>query len=393
MTKTEQDFISLIQKNVILIGFAAIAVLAFLMRLPLFPHETGDWQNYLSIWIGQLKAYKGISGIGQNIGEYYVPYMLFLNIIARTPFNDLSEIKMLSVVFDFVMAFAAAILVCGGRKQMLSGKGLAVFTVMLLSPVVFLDSAYWGQCDSIYTAALVLCLHFLFKERYRMTWIFFGIALAMKLQAVFFLPVLLIYYFAAKRMSIVNVLYAVVIFIGTALPAVIAGRGIGNTLTIYARQAGLYHYLTMSCPNIYSIMAGDYDLFSKLGILMTLCILGFGACLFIKRRYTSPYAYMTLAAWTSTVCIYFLPAMHERYVYLACILTLLWAAMTRRRTDMAAAIGFNLVSLISFTKYLFGNLDLNFVPLAIWNLVIVFFLTYRLLTIREKETVSPMDQN
>ena len=387
MTDTEKKIADWIEKNIIIIGFAAIGVLAFLLRWAFIDHVTGDWRTFLSVWINDLKKYSGISGIGHSVGEYYVPYMLFLNIIARTPFNDLTEIKLLSIIFDYVLAFSAAILVCG-KKQVFTGKGLTVFFMILMSPIVFLDSAYWGQCDSIYVSALILCLHFLFRERFRLTWVFFGLALMMKLQTVFLLPVLLIYWLAAKRMSILNALIAAGIYLAAALPAIIAGRGIGDTLTIYLRQTGLYRSLTLSCPNLYSIMSGDFAPFKSMGIVLTLCVLGFSACLFIRRRYTSPYAYMTLAAWTAMVCIFFLPTMHERYAYLPSVLIAVWAATTLRRTDCIAALAANLVCLFSFKPYLFSDNSVRFDILAVFNLMILLFLTYRLVTIREKRMTA-----
>ena len=110
MTKIESMIADFIRKNIILIGFFAIAALALTVRWALLDHETGDWLCYLSLWINDLKKYDGISGIGQEIGEYYVPYMLFLNIVARTPFNDLHEIKLFSILFDYLLAVSAVLM-------------------------------------------------------------------------------------------------------------------------------------------------------------------------------------------------------------------------------------------------------------------------------------------
>ena len=383
MTKIESMIADFIRKNIILIGFFAIAALALTVRWALLDHETGDWLCYLSLWINDLKKYDGISGIGQEIGEYYVPYMLFLNIVARTPFNDLHEIKLFSILFDYLLAVSAVLMVCG-RKKFLTGKGLAMFSAVLLSPIIFVDSAFWGQCDSIYITALICCLYFLFRGSDRLAWIFFGIGLALKLQTVFLLPVLLIYYLTTKRISILRAGYAVFVFLVAALPAIFAGRGIRNTLTIYLRQAGLFKALTLSCPNLYWIISGDYEPFRKMGILLTLSILGLSACLFIKRQYTSKYAYMTLAVWTSMVCIFFLPEMHERYVYLCCVLSMVWAAMTMRKLDIGVSAGISLVCLISFKPYLFQQNEVRLDHLAICNLAFLVYLTYRLLTIPQE---------
>ena len=121
-----------------------------------------------------------------------------------------------------------------------------------------------------------------------------------------------------------------------------------------------------------------------MGILLTLSILGLSACLFIKRQYTSKYAYMTLAVWTSMVCIFFLPEMHERYVYLCCVLSMVWAAMTMRKLDIGVSAGISLVCLISFKPYLFQQNEVRLDHLAICNLAFLVYLTYRLLTIPQE---------
>ena len=141
LTKAEQKFIEVIRNSIIPIGFAAVAGIAFLLRWTFIDHITADWYAYMAHWIDELKEYPGISGIGHDIGEYYVPYMLFLNIVARTPFEDLHEIKLLSILFDYVLAFASIIVVCG-KKEIFTGKGLAIFFAILMSPIVRIS----GSC-------------------------------------------------------------------------------------------------------------------------------------------------------------------------------------------------------------------------------------------------------
>ena len=55
-----------------------------------------------------------------------------------------------------------------------------------------LNSAAWGQCDSIYAAFCLGSLYFLLRGRTWWACVFFGLALSFKLQAIFFLPALLI---------------------------------------------------------------------------------------------------------------------------------------------------------------------------------------------------------
>ncbi|MGN0677367.1 MAG: hypothetical protein ACI4K5_06450, partial [Ruminococcus sp.] len=312
MNKYETKFLDFISKNIILIGFALISVLGLLLRLSFFDVQTADYSYFMQSWINQLKSYNGLSGIGENIGEYNVPYMLFLNIIALTPFNDLYEIKILSVIFDYVGAFAVIKLIshiCGTKLTTL--KNLMAYSVCLFSPVFFLNSAFWAQCDFIYVSMLLFCMYFMIKEKYDSAMTFFGIALSLKLQAVFFLPVIIIYYFASKKMSARNFLFIPIIYFVAVCPALFAGRGIKDTFLIYFKQTSLYHSLTMECPNIFLFMSGDYNMFKKTGIILAVSLLGIGALICIHKKLYSPQEIVMTAVWSSMICIYFLPSMHD----------------------------------------------------------------------------------
>ena len=374
----ERKFLDFFQKHVILIGFLAVSVVALFLRIQLFPLETADYSFFMKSWIDQLKEYPGLSGIGENIGEYNVPYMFFLAIVARTPFSDLYEIKGLSVLFDYVGACAVILLLAYLRKSKLfTTENLVAYAAVLFSPVVFLNSAFWSQCDFIYVSMLLFCMYFLVKERYIPSMVFYGIAFAFKLQAIFFLPVLLIYYFASKKMKVLHFLWIPAIFIVAALPAIFAGRGIGDTFSIYTAQTSIYESLTMECPNMFVFLPGDYAIFSKVGIALTILVLGVGACLLIRRGITDAKETVLLATWSTMVCIYFLPSMHERYVFITCIFSIVWAFLHHK--DWWIAVGVNLVCFLSSVTYLFKVTIFDLKYLAIANLVLLIAMTIRLL--------------
>lgn len=379
MGKFESKIIEFIQKHVLIIGFAAVSIIALMLRKSFLDVTSGDWLCFLNPWIDQLNQYDGLNGIGHEIGEYNVLYMLFLNIVAKTSLNNLYEVKALSILFDYICALFI-IRLAFGKKDFISPKSLIVFAVAMMSPISFLNSAYWAQCDGIYTAVLLICLYCLVSEKHLGTMIAFGFAIALKLQAVLFLPVLVIYYFAAKKMSAKYVLAVPVVYFLTILPAIIAGRDFMETLQIYTKQTKLYPSLTMNCPNIYYIVRGDFEMFKKMGILLTMTILGIAACYFIYHRITSRNAYILLAFWCSMVCVYFLPNMHERYSYMTCIFGIVYAV--RNKKDWWLAFGFNLVTLLSWTPYLFGLEVVRFEYLSIANLLLLAVLTLRLFTVK-----------
>lgn len=379
MGKIEAEIIEAIQKYILKFGFAAVSVLALTLRLACLDVQSWDCVKFLNPWLANLDRFSGLSGIGHNIGEYNVPYMLFLNIVTKTPFTDLYEVKALSILFDYVCALVI-IRIAFDKKERMSLKSLIVYTVAIMSPISFLDSAYWVQSDGIFTAFILISLYCLVREKYLGVMIAFGLAFAFKLQAVFFLPVLVIYYFATKKMSIKYTLAVPIVYFLSILPAIIAGRDIMETLTIYTRQTDLYHRLTLECPNIYYFMDGSYVILRKMGIALTMAILGIAACYFIYYKITSRNAYILLALWCSMVCVYFLPCMHERYSYMACFIAIVYAVHNKK--DWWLAVGFNLVTLLSWLPYLFEAEWIKFEYLSIANLLLLAVLTLRLFNVK-----------
>lgn len=375
-----RDFVS---KHALGIGFFALTVVSFLLRISLWDAITGDYSWFLTNWIRELGKYPGISGIGQNIGEYNVPYMLFLAVVGRTPANNLYEIKAFSVFFDYLGAFFAIKTVSFLRgTKLITPRNLFLYAAILFSPAIFLDSAFWAQCDMIYSAICLVCLYEMFRERYNSAMCFFGLALAFKLQALFFLPVILIYFFSTKKMKARSFLFAPAIFLLCDLPAILAGRSISDTLLIYVKQTGIYKELTKNCPNLYYIIGNPgnqkefYDLLHTAGILLTLAVLGIAAVIIIRRRSLTKQKTVLLATWCALAVAWLLPGMHERYTFMACVFAIVWAALTPR--DWWVALGINLVTLCSYTPYLFHGTSVDMRWLALFNLAFLVYLTIRL---------------
>ncbi len=70
------------------------------------------------------------------------------------------------------------------------------YTLVLALPTVILNSSAWGQADSIYTAWLMVALWHLLNHQNNRALVFFGVALAFKLQAILLLPFFFYVYWA-----------------------------------------------------------------------------------------------------------------------------------------------------------------------------------------------------
>lgn len=162
------------------------------------------------------------------------------------------------------------------------------FACVFCSPIVLLNSAVWGQCDSIYTFFGILAFVLLYKEKYALSMLAFGAAFAFKLQAVFFLPFFLICYLCRKKFSIVQFLIVPATAVFLSLPGLLAGRNVMELIDIYKKQTNTYNRVYVNFPNIYTLITtekghGDYEMFRKAAILLTILMLGIGVYICVKK--------------------------------------------------------------------------------------------------------------
>ena len=84
-----------------------IILTAFAVRLSFMAHVTLDYTNFLSKWIEYFRENGGFAALSEPVGNYNVPYLYFLATFSYAGVFDLYLIKLLSVFFDIVLAFAA----------------------------------------------------------------------------------------------------------------------------------------------------------------------------------------------------------------------------------------------------------------------------------------------
>lgn len=174
------------------VGEAAVVIVigafALFARVVLLGHVSGDYTQFLSGWFDALKEAGGLPGIGLSLGDYTPPYILLLSLLTYLPLHSLYSIKLVSILFDFLLAVTAMRTVSScGRSHT---AAIAAYTAVLFAPTVLLNGAFWAQCDSIFTTFLLLSLCSYLKERPFAGTVYFGIAFCLKLQAVFLAPLL-----------------------------------------------------------------------------------------------------------------------------------------------------------------------------------------------------------
>lgn len=332
-----------------------LGVVAFLVRLYWFDWQSGDYTIYLEPWFTQLKDNGGLAALKDPIGDYNVSYLFLMALLTYLPIQPLYSIKLLSCLADFVLAIYAARI--GNR---LGGKwtGLCLYAVFLFWPEFVLNSGAWAQCDAIYSAALVSCLYYLMAERPAKASVAFGVAVAFKLQAVFFGPVILLC-LLKRKLKIRHLPLMVLPYVLFLIPPALAGRKILEMLTIYFKQTGTYSSsLSMNAPALLRILPDTLSEPIQKGIAYT-AILVCGVLVlatlwwaFRKWSVISDHELLLFSAFILFLVPYLLPYMHERYFYPAMCMILLCAAFSGMMRGVAVIEGICMYYM--YGMYLFG---------------------------------------
>ena len=303
----------------VVVSLALLA--AFFLRYMALPYETLDYQNFLTRWVDHFRVHGGFRALRDNVGNYNVPYLYFLAAFSYTDYSDLFLIKYLSIAFDVLLAWAVMKLLEHFRKG--EGLRLAAFCGTLLLPTVILNGSLWGQCDSIYVSLALLSVYYALEDRGKPALALMALSFAFKLQAVFFMPVFFLF-FISGRIRWRDIWVFPGTYLLSVLPAVLLGRPLLSTLTLYLDQAdSVGSGLNYNSPSLFSFYwgKGGEVLLSEMGILLAFffCLLLLGV-MTIRRDWQDDRR-LLLAFALCAVCIpLLLPHMHDRYFFGADIL-------------------------------------------------------------------------
>lgn len=367
---------------------AAMLALAFSLRALCLNYETLDYQNFLSVWVDFFRRNGGFAALSQPVGNYNIPYLYFLALFSYLPLDDLYLIKLLSIFFDLLLAWAAMGIVkkLGGSP----GQRLAAFFLVLFLPTVVLNGALWGQCDSIYVALALMSIYWALDDRPVLSMLAMTLSFGFKLQAVFIMPVLAILWMQGK-FKLRHFLIFPLAYVILVLPAVLLGRPFLETITLYFNQTGsIGSGLNYNSPSIFGIFwhVDNEALASKLAIaaafvFMLLVLL---VC-YVNRKCLSSRAMLTAAVLLAVGIPFLLPHMHDRYFFASDILTLTLACVCLRFSPAAVLAQF--ASLLGYHAYLKMRYLLP-MSYGSWALILVLIMAAALL-FRELKDGLPGD--
>lgn len=373
-----------------------LSVLVVLFRLLFYDMISWDYKYHISKWYDTLKT-EGFSAFSKAFSDYSPMYLYLIYFLTFIPLHSLYSVKLLSTIFDIILAFVSSRIVFRLTSDTSASK--LSFLVVLSLPTVIMNSSYWAQSDMIYTTFVLLSVLNFIQKRYFLGYLFIGVAFSFKLQTVFILPavaIITLYYLIYERkvrFLFYPTLIPLVYFV-SIIPSYIAGRSLVELATIYLNQTETYKDITLNAPNIYTFIPSSFgreysSTITMIGIILTsLITITLVVYFFInyKRIVQSNYenSIVMLFLLFALVEPYFLPRMHERYFYIADVLSVIFAFKFRDKWFLPVV-----VVLSSTLAYIQVNILLGLVMVAVpLGVVVVWYVFYvrKVLVLENKTT-------
>ena len=342
-----------------------ILLLALIIRLPFLPHISFDYNHFVEPWF-KFFISEGYSVFKYDTFYYNVPYPYLVSFAATVlPDFPVIAIKSVSIIFDFILAFF--VYKCVNLKYHYSDTipNLAALAV-LFSPTVVLNSAAWGQNDTIYTTFLVACLYALLRRRQVWAFIAFGLSISFKAQALFLAPFFL-WMLLKKQVKWRYLPLIPLVYIALITPAWFIGRSLNELLLIYVNQVSRYPELTQRAPNLYQWIHFSRTELYPVGIILSVYIVVILTILVYKSQVKMTVnLQIHLAIISVLVMPFILPGMHQRYFISAEIIAIIFAFYSPQNWYIPVVI-----SLASFVTYARQLYQYELIPLDWLSILIL----------------------
>lgn len=181
----------------IFIFLFAVALLIRLIAAAIYKGNETDMNCFLlwsqSVFTDGLKKFY----LSDSFHDYPPGYMYILYVVGaiRALFSwawdstaSIVLTKMPAIIADMVTGWLIYKIAC---KRMRETGAALVSALYLLCPMVILDSAVWGQTDSVFTVFMLLMCYLISEKKLIPSYFVFAIGILIKPQSLFFTPVLI----------------------------------------------------------------------------------------------------------------------------------------------------------------------------------------------------------
>lgn len=327
--------------------------------------------------------------LSDSFHDYPPGYMYILYIVGaiRALFSWAWDSKA-SIVLTKLPAIIAdmftAYLIFKIASKRLKESGAALLSaVYLFCPMVILDSAVWGQTDSVFTVFMVLMCYLITEKKLILSYFVFAIGILIKPQSLFFTPVLIcgiidqvfLEDFNWKKFFKNLVLgVAAILMIGVLM----LPFGFSQALNQYTGTLKSYEYASINAYNFWNMLGHNwtsqydrllgvqYKTWGTIAIVLTVII----SIIISLRCKKNAGKYYFIGGFVVTTVFMFAVRMHERYLFPAMVMFLLAFAVRLRKEIYMLYVLVSTVAFYNAAHVLFVYDNTNFnskapIPIAI----------------------------
>ena len=244
------------------------------------------------------------------------------------------------------------------RRKLHPNLCAALALFYAFNPAVLIDSAAWGQIDSVFTLLVALCALHAADQKYLTSLLAFAGAMLIKPQAMLFAPLGLFAIVVnlirkpkkARVLGFVcGLIAAAALLYGTAFVFCLgSAEGLADALVrpvswlygLYGSTMGSYSYLTLNTLNLYTLLGFNWTAISAQPGWTLFAWILFGASyvyagfLYLKSK-KPRHLLLTGGLLIALICT-FGPKIHERYIFPALLLLTLAYAFDRDKRLLAS---------------------------------------------------------
>lgn len=306
--------------------------------------------------------------------EIYLDYPpLYLYVLAfldrirdflAVPFADISFYTMLikvpAIIADAVIAY---LLYKTAKKKFSNSHSIYLSLLYLLNPLSLVNSAVWGQIDSIMLLILLYSLIKLNQDKFVFSGIFLGLGILLKPQMLIFVPVFLFYTIFKKNFwGLLNGITATVATILILALPFTQSFDFSWLIEQYASTIDYYNYYSVNAYNFLSLIGLNWvalpegDFFSAVLSVAapTIATILCGVYMYFNKE---KYSVFTAAALIMATTFMFATKMHERYLFPTVFLVLFAFLMNKDKKFLYTFIAFSVANYLNVAIILYMWLD------------------------------------
>lgn len=311
-----------------------------------------DAPIFLYAWLDHILRNGAVGAFADPFSNYSPPYLYLLaaGSLLHPWLTPLAILKLVAALCHAALVAAAFAL---GRAAM-PDRAIAAAALAIVLPTALANSLLLAQCDTLLAAAILMLVTAAMRDRTLAMLAWFGVALAINLQAIFIGPFLLAM-LLARRVPVRWWPLPLVVVAALWLPAMMAGWPPADLTMVYLKQTQWNRDFVNNASGLWALIVALDPRPSDALIAAGVAAAGIaGAALagWLRRLPRDPAAILAAATLSVLILPFLMPRMHERYLFLADALAAMLAVAARSRRAIAVAILMQLSSQLALAAYL-----------------------------------------